>query len=61
MLLTLFVLLSIPIGVFCAWFAYRAFKVGRRSTAITFSGLALACFATAGLVGGWALLALSRP
>ncbi|HXH64763.1 MAG TPA: hypothetical protein VNH42_04540 [Mariprofundaceae bacterium] len=58
MLTFTFVMLSIPIGVFCAWFAYRAFRIGRRSTAITFSGLALVCFATAGLVGGWIALVL---
>jgi ABC-type Fe3+ transport system permease subunit len=58
MLLMLFILLSIPIGGFCAWFAYRAHKVGKRSTAISFSGMALACFATAGLFGGFAIMVL---
>jgi ABC-type Fe3+ transport system permease subunit len=58
MLLMLFVLLSVPLGGFCAWFAYRAYKVGRRSTAVTFTGLALACLVTAGLVGGFAVMVL---
>ena len=60
MLLMLFALFSIPIGGFCGWFAFRAYKVGKRDTAITFSGLALACFAVAGLVGTWALLIFHR-
>jgi len=60
MLLTLFVLFSVPIGGFCGWIAYRAYKVGKRDTAIAFSGLALACFAVAGVVGTWALLVLQR-
>jgi len=60
MLLILFMLLSVPIGGFCGWVAYRAYKVGKRDTAIAFSGLAVACFAVAGVVGAWALLVLQR-
>ena len=59
MLLLLFMLLSVPIGGFCAWFAYRAFKVGQRDTGITFSALAVACLAVACLAGGWLLLVLA--
>ena len=59
MLLLLFMLLSVPIGGFCAWFAYRAFRIGRRDTGITFSVLALACLLAAGAGGGWLLMVLS--
>ena len=56
MLLLLFLLLSLPIGGFCAWFAYRAFKVGRRQTCVSFGVIAAACLLTAGTFGGWLLM-----
>ncbi len=59
MLFLLFMLLSVPIGGFCAWFAYRAFRIGRRETGMTFSVLALACLLAAGAGGGWLLMVFS--
>jgi len=58
MVLLLFMLFSVPIGGFCAWFAWRAFRIGRRETGITFSVLALACLLAAGTGGGWLLMLL---
>lgn len=60
MLLIFFALLSLPIGGFCGWVAYRAYRVGKRDTAIAFSGLAVASFAVAGVAGSLTFLVLQR-
>ncbi len=59
MLLLIFVALSVPIGCFCAWFAWRAMKVGKKGAAATFSGLSLFSFLTAAIAGGWSFLVLN--
>jgi len=52
----LFVLLSIPLGCFCLWFGWKAWRVGRRDVVVTMGILAFFCFATALLSIGWAYL-----
>lgn len=52
-------LLSVPIAGFCAWFGYRAFKVGKRDTAITFGVMAFASLLVAVGGGGWLLMLLT--
>jgi len=59
-ILMLFILLSVPIGCFCAWFAWKAWKVGRMDVVKTMAVLALCCFATAALAGGWAVLVVEQ-
>jgi hypothetical protein len=56
----LFVVLSVPLGCFCLWFAWQAKKVGRRDMVITMSVIAFLCFATALLAGAWTYLFI-RP
>jgi len=59
MVLMLFILLSVPMGVFCAWFAWNAWKVGRMNVVYGMSFFSFCCFATAIIVSGWAWLALN--
>ncbi|WP_167632274.1 hypothetical protein [Mariprofundus ferrooxydans] len=53
MLVMLFLLFSIPIGIFTAWFAWQAFKVGKRGAAWGMSGLSLVCFTSAAVLLTW--------
>jgi len=58
--LGLFVLLSIPLALFCVWFARQAWKAGRRRLAAGMLLLSLLCLLTAGLSGGWMWLLMHR-
>jgi len=53
MLVILFLLFSIPIGVFAAWFAWQAFKVDKRGAGWGMSGLSLLSFASAAMLLVW--------
>jgi len=59
-ILMLFVLMSVPLGCFCCWFAWQAWKVGRMDVVKTMAVLAICCFITALLAGGWALLVVEQ-
>jgi len=59
-ILLLFILMSVPLGCFCAWFAWKAYKVGRMDVVKTMSVLAICCFLTALLAGGWAILVVEQ-
>ncbi len=54
MLLLLFLLLSLPIGCFALWFAWKAHRVGKRNVVLAMGWLALISFGTALLCAGWA-------
>jgi len=56
MLLALFFLLSIPIGCFAIWFGWKAYQVGKKSTALAMGWIALLSFGTALLAAGWGYL-----
>ena len=58
--MTLFLLLSIPLALFCAWFARQAWKVGRRRLAFGMLALSLLCLLAALLSAGWMWLWLNR-
>ncbi|PIP02700.1 MAG: hypothetical protein COW18_00445 [Zetaproteobacteria bacterium CG12_big_fil_rev_8_21_14_0_65_54_13] len=53
MLVILFLLLSIPIGLFAAWFAWQAYKVDKRGAAWGMCGLSLLSFSSAAIVLVW--------
>jgi len=59
MLLVIFLLLSIPIGCFCTWFAWKAHQVGRKKVVSGMLLMAFFSFASALLVGGWSYLAIT--
>jgi len=59
MLLVLFLLLSIPIGCFCTWFAWKAHQVGRPMVVRGMLFMAFLSFASALLVGGWSYLVIT--
>ncbi len=54
MLLLLFLLLSLPIGCFALWFAWKAHRVGKRNVVLAMGWLALISFGTALLCAAWA-------
>jgi len=60
MLVTIFVLFSIPIGLFCAWFGWHAWKAKRQHLAIGLGLMTLMSFTTAFLFIGWVWLVASR-
>jgi len=53
MLLLLFILLSVPIGGFAIWFAWKAHRAGKRNVTLAMGWLALLSLATALLTAGW--------
>jgi len=55
-MLALFILFSIPIGCFALWFGWQARKVGRTRVTLAMVWMALFCFGSAFIVGGWAWL-----
>jgi len=59
MLLVIFLLLSIPIGCFCLWFAWKAHQVRRKRVVHGMLLMAFFSFASALLVGGWAYIAIT--
>ncbi len=59
MILMLFILLSVPLGLFATWFAWRAWKVERMNVVYGMSFLAFFCFATAIIVSIWIWLAMN--
>jgi len=59
MLLVFFLLLSIPIGCFCLWFAWKAHQVGRKQVVRGMLIMAFISFASAFLFGGWGYLVVS--
>ncbi len=58
MMLLLALTLSLPLGCFLAWFAWRARKVGRMDAARSMGWLAAALLLTGGGVGAWLFAAL---
>jgi len=59
MLLVIFLLLSIPIGCFCTWFAWKAHQVGRKKVMHGMLLVAFFSFASALLFGGWSYLVIT--
>jgi len=59
-MLTIFLLFSIPLGLFSLWFGWHAWKVGRRRLAVGMGCLALFSFTTALLFFGWVWLVANR-
>lgn len=55
-MLALFILFSIPIGCFALWFGWQAKKVNRPRIVLAMAWVALLCFGSAFLVGGWTWL-----
>jgi len=53
MLVILFLLFSIPIGLFAAWFAWQAFKVKKRRAAWGMFWLSLLSFSSAAMLLVW--------
>jgi len=53
MLVILLMLLSIPIGIFTAWFAWRAFKVGKSQAGWSMAWLSIFSFLSAAMVAFW--------
>ncbi|MDX8405578.1 MAG: hypothetical protein R8K50_05440 [Mariprofundus sp.] len=53
MLIILFMLLSIPIGLFTAWLAWRAFKVDKPGAGWSMAWLSLLSFFSAAIVAVW--------
>jgi len=60
MLLTIFMLFSIPIGLFTAWFGWHACRAERMRLAIGMGLVTLSSFATAFMFFGWVWLMTSR-
>lgn len=60
MVLTIFLLFSIPIGLFAAWFGWHAWKAGRQRLAIGMGLMASASFMVAFLFFGWMWLVVNR-
>jgi len=59
MLLVIFLILSIPIGCFCLWFAWKAHQVGRKKVVNGMLLMALFSFAAALLVGSWSYIVIT--
>jgi len=59
MILMLFILFSIPLGLFSAWFAWQAWKVERMKVVYGMLFLAFCCFATAIIACIWGWVALN--
>jgi len=53
MLVILFMILSIPIGLFTAWFSWRAFKVGKTQAGWSMAWLSAFSFFSAAIVTIW--------
>ncbi|TLS67009.1 hypothetical protein FE236_03880 [Mariprofundus erugo] len=53
MIIVLFLLFSIPIGLFSGWFAWKAFRVGKRRVGWGMCWLSLFSFASALVVALW--------
>lgn len=60
MAITIFMLFSIPIGLFTAWFGWHAWKAGRKRLAVGMGLVTLSSFATAFLFFGWVWLLAFR-
>lgn len=58
MFMMLFILLSIPLGIFSGWFAWKAWHVGKMNVVWAMTLLSVVSFATAIIVGILAWLAL---
>ncbi len=59
MLLVSLLALSGPLAAGCAWFAYKAWRVGKRDAARNMAVLAAGLFVTSAGIAGWLWLALS--
>lgn len=55
-MLLIFLLISIPMGCFCLWFAWKAHNVGKKHAVYAMSWVAFLCFGSALLFGGWAYI-----
>ncbi|RMH60125.1 MAG: hypothetical protein D6678_06595 [Zetaproteobacteria bacterium] len=53
MLLLLFIVLSVPIGGFAVWLAWKAHRAGKRNAMLAMGWLAVLSFVTALLTSGW--------
>ncbi len=60
MFMLLFILISVPIGIFSAWFAWKAWKVERMNVVRAMALLSAFSFATAITVATLILLAMNR-
>jgi len=60
MAVAIFLMLSIPIGLFCAWFGWHAWRVDRKRLAIGMGLMAASSFSTAFLFFGWIWLVANR-
>jgi len=55
-MLLFLLLFSIPMGCFCSWFAWKAYKVGRKHIVYAMSWMAFLSFGSALLFGSWAYI-----
>jgi len=57
MMLVIFLLFSIPIGLFASWFGWKAYHVGRKKIVFAMAWIAFLCFGSVLLFGSWAYIA----